>query len=143
MEGQVQSRADSEPEISAEAHLLGRRMEGTTVHPGEAELVTIREVKPVLIVGKVQDAGVFLDLSDSVVRPTNWGAEPELATCPSCATTDLTKTQTVLSRSTLFFEGVLCFTCGLCVLAALCPCCKDTEHYCRKCGCSLGCRSAL
>lgn len=131
-----QNRTESESEVQ----LLAK---SKVVKVTEQLPVTARSVNPVFAAQKAMDAGVFLDVSGGPVRPTCWTSESTLATCPQCKATGKTKVGAGLSRASLFFTGALCMTCGLCVFAMLCPCCKDTRHYCGKCGGMIGRRSAM
>ena len=135
-----QNRTESDSDHSSEVQLLAK---SKVIRVPEQPPVTARSVHPVLTSHKALDAGVFVDVSTGPIRPTCWTAEATLATCPKCKATDRTVTRACMSRASLFFGGALCMTCGLCVWALLCPCCKDTWHYCGKCGAGLGRRSAV
>lgn len=137
---QPQNRTESDSDHSSEGQLLKK---SKVVRVSEQQPLTTRSVRPVLSPSKAIDAGVFLDVSTGPVRPTCWTSEPTLATCPACNSTARTVTEARFSTSSLFFGGAICMTCGLCLLSLLCPCCKDTGHFCGKCGNALGRKSAV
>ena len=141
---QPQHGTESESDHSAEVQLLTKPPNPIFAQPTEVtDVVTARNVKPIVYTPKVMDAGVFADVSVGPVYPTCWDQDPTVATCPKCLSTSLTVTRAVISRTSWFFGGIACMSCGLCLFALACPCCKDIDHFCSNCGCFLGCRSAL
>lgn len=86
---------------------------------------------------------VFNDISTVPTSPTAWNSDPQFMTCPNCHVTDLSLTESRISRTNFFYSGFCFMTAGLCILSMCCPCCMDTAHICRHCEAEVGYRSAV